>query len=175
MRAAELWCLLAGWGSAVGRCWAGWERPRGEHGAEKCVLDSAPRTGGCACRVFTESQSAQVGGDPQGSSSPAPWFPKDPQKNQIVSESGAQTLVELQQAQHCDPCPGVPAPAPDHPLGAEPSPDIQREPPASQLRAVPSGPNRLLIISYHLFADERRRQLQEYLAATGKLKQPNTK
>ena len=51
------------------------------------------------------------------------------QNSNSMSESVFQTLLELQQAQCHDHCPGEPIPQPHYPLSEEPFPDIQPEPP----------------------------------------------
>ena len=49
-------------------------------------------------------------------------------------------LLELWQTRCCGHCPGEPVPVLNHPLGEEPFPNIQPEPPLMQLHAVPLGP-----------------------------------
>jgi len=53
-----------------------------------------------------------------------------------MSESIVQMLPELDLGHF----PGEPVPVPEHPLGAEPFPNTQPDPPLSQLHALPSGP-----------------------------------
>lgn len=49
-------------------------------------------------------------------------------------------LVKLQEAQCCDHLPGESVAVPNHPLSEKSFPDIQPEPPVSQLQAISLGP-----------------------------------
>lgn len=57
-----------------------------------------------------------------------------------MPESVVQVLLELCQPWYCDHSSDEPVPAPNHPLGEEPFPDIQTKPSPTQLHAVSSGP-----------------------------------
>jgi len=59
---------------------------------------------------------SQVGRHPKGSLSPTPGSTEDHPKSYHMTESIVQTLLEIQQAQYHDHCPGEPVLVPDYPL-----------------------------------------------------------
>lgn len=91
-------------------------------------------------RFNLESQNHSISWvrrDPQGSASPTPASTQNHTKINHMSQSIIQMLLDLWQAQSRDHFPVEPLAVTSHYLSKEPFPNIQHEPPLSQLHAFP--------------------------------------